>query len=45
MKVADDLGSHVLSLWTGLETATTAAAITVAVGCVVLIPLVIRQRA
>lgn len=34
----------VLSLWTGLETATTIAAIVIAAGCVALIPLVIRQR-
>lgn len=33
----------VLSLWTGLETATTVAAIVIAVGCAVLIPLVIRR--
>ena len=33
----------VLSLWTGLETATTVAAIVIPVGCVVLIPLVIRR--
>lgn len=34
----------VLSLWTGLETATTVAAIVIAVGCAALTPLVIRQR-
>ena len=33
----------VLSLWAGLETATTVAAIVIAVGCAALIPLVIRR--
>jgi MFS family permease len=37
------IGVGVLSLWTGLETATTVAAIVIAVGCTVLIPLVIRR--
>jgi MFS family permease len=39
------IGVGVLSLWTGLEAATTAAAIVIAAGCVLLIPFVIRQRA
>jgi MFS family permease len=39
------IGVGILSLWTGLETATTVAAIVIAAGCVVLTPLVIRQRA
>ena len=38
------IGVGVLSLWTGLETATTVAAIVIAVGCVVLIPFVVRRR-
>jgi MFS family permease len=37
------IGVGVLSLWTGLETATTVAAIVIATGCAVLIPLVIRR--
>jgi hypothetical protein len=37
------IGVGVLSLWTGLETATTVAAIVIAVGCAALIPLVIRR--
>ena len=39
------IGAGVLSPWTGLEAATTAAAIVIAGGCALLIPLVIRQRA
>jgi hypothetical protein len=39
------IGVGVLSPWTGLEAATTAAAIVTAVGCALLIPMVIRQRA
>ncbi|HEX6451238.1 MAG TPA: MFS transporter [Trebonia sp.] len=35
----------VLSLWTGLETATSIAATVIAVGCILLVPLIIRQRA
>ncbi len=38
------IGVGVLSLWTGLETATTVAAIAIAAGCTVLIPSVIRRR-
>ena len=38
------IGVGLLSLWTGLETATTVAAIAIAVGCMVLIPFVIRRR-
>jgi hypothetical protein len=34
---------HRRPVWTGLETATTVAAIVIAVGCAVLIPLVIRR--
>jgi len=34
-----------LSPWTGPQAATTAAAIVMAAGCALLIPLVIRQRA
>ena len=39
------IGVGILSLWTGLLTATTVAAVVIATGCVLLIPLVIRQRA
>jgi hypothetical protein len=38
------IGVGALSLWTGLETATTVAAIVIAAGCVLLIPLVTRRR-
>ena len=38
------IGVGVLSLWTGLETATTVAAIVIAVGCVALIPFAARRR-
>ncbi|WP_300606157.1 MFS transporter [Trebonia sp.] len=38
------IGVGVLSLWTGLETATTVAAIVIAAGCALLIPFVIRRR-
>ena len=38
------IGVGVLSLWTGLQTATTVAAIVIAVGCVVLIPFAVRRR-
>ena len=38
------IGVGVLSLWTGLETATTVAAIVIAAGCVVLIPFAVRRR-
>jgi len=39
------IGVGVLSPWTGLEAATTAAAIVIAADCALLIPLVIRQWA
>ena len=35
----------ILSLWTGLDTATAVAATVIAIGCVLLIPFVIRRRA
>ena len=38
------IGVGVLSLWTGLETATTIAATVIAVGCVTLIPFAVRRR-
>jgi hypothetical protein len=38
------IGVGVLSLWTGLETATTVAAIVIAIGCLSLIPLVTRRQ-
>jgi hypothetical protein len=38
------IGVGVLSLWTRLETAATVAAIVIAAGCVLLIPLVTRRR-
>ena len=37
------IGVGILSLWTGLDTATAIAATVIAVGCVLLVPLVIRQ--
>ncbi len=39
------IGVGILSLWTGLETATAIAAIVIAVGCASLVPLVTRWRA
>jgi MFS family permease len=39
------IGVGVLSLWTGLEAATAAAATVIAVGCLLLVPFVIRRRA
>jgi len=38
------IGVGILSLWTGLQAATAAAATVIAVGCALLVPLVIRQR-